>query len=74
VEITFETRLEVSAQQLRRLHSATIWLGVTIPFLASGWMVGRLASRTRMLPVLARALSVSAAIFIALLLDTAQAA
>jgi hypothetical protein len=37
-------------------------------------MVGRLASRTRMLPVLARALSVSAAIFIALFLDTGQAA
>ena len=62
----------LNSSVLRVLHSATIWLGVTIPFLASGWMVGRLASRTRMLPVLAFALSVSAAIFTALLLDTGQ--
>ena len=57
---------------LLAFRSATIWLGVTIPFLASGWIVGRLASRTRILPVLAFALSVSAAIFTALLLDTGE--
>ena len=60
----------LNSSVLLALHSATIWLGVTIPFLASGWMVGR--PRTRMLPVLTFALSVSAAIFTALLLDTGE--
>jgi hypothetical protein len=52
------------------LRSILMWIVVGLPFLASGWMVAKLAWRTPLLPVLTFAVSVSAAILIALILDT----
>ncbi len=54
------------------LRSALMWGAIGLPFFVSGWMVATVASRTPMLPLLTFALSVSATIFVALILDTGQ--
>jgi hypothetical protein len=55
------------------LRSILMWLVVGFPFLASGWMVTKVAARNELFPVLTFALSVSATILVALVLDTGQA-
>jgi hypothetical protein len=52
------------------LRSILMWIVVGFPFLASGWIVAKLAWRTPLLPVLTFAVSVSTAVLIALILDT----
>ena len=52
------------------LRAGLMWLVVGVPFIASGWLVGKIASRHPLLPVVTFALSVSTAILIALILDT----
>ena len=54
------------------LRSAMMWFVVAIPFLASGWLVARVAPQTPLLPSLTFALSVSVAIFGVLVFDTGQ--
>jgi hypothetical protein len=54
------------------LRSILMWIVAGFPFLASGWMIAKLAWRTPLLPVLTFAVSVSAAILIALIVDTGQ--
>ena len=55
------------------LRSVLMWIVVGFPFLASGWMVAKVAARNALFPVFTFALSVSAAILVALVLDTRQA-
>jgi hypothetical protein len=52
------------------LRGLVTWTLTGFPFLASGWLVARLAWRTPLLPVLTFAVSVSTVILIALILDT----
>jgi hypothetical protein len=54
------------------LRAGVMWVVVGAPFVASGWLVAKVASRHPLLPVLTFALSVSLAILIALVLDTSQ--
>ena len=54
------------------LRSVLMWVVVGVPFLASGWIVAKVASRCPLLPVFAFALSVSMVVLLALILDTGQ--
>jgi hypothetical protein len=54
------------------LRSVLMWVVVGFPFIASGWLVATMDSRQPLLPVLSFAVSVSAVVLIALLLDTGQ--
>jgi hypothetical protein len=55
------------------LRSALMWIEVGFPFVASGWMVAKLAWRTPLLPLLTFAVSVSTVVLIVLVLDTGPA-
>jgi hypothetical protein len=52
------------------LRAGLMWVVVGAPFVASGWLVAKVASRHPLLPVLTFAVSVSTVILIALILDT----
>jgi hypothetical protein len=52
------------------LRGIAMWIVMGFPFLASGWIVAKLAWRTPLLPILTFAASVSAVVLIALILDT----
>jgi hypothetical protein len=51
------------------LRGILMWIVVGFPFVASGWIVAKIASRTPLLPVLTFAVSVSTVMLIALILD-----
>lgn len=66
----------VTAKGLAQPYSAgwwirgiLMWVVVGFPFVASGWIVAKIASRTPLLPVLTFAVSVSTVMLIALILD-----
>lgn len=52
------------------LRGILMWIAVGFPFVASGWIVAKLAWRTPFLPVVTFAVSVSAVVLIALFLDS----
>ena len=52
------------------LRSGLMWVVVGAPFVASGWLVAKVASRHPLLPVLTFAVSVSTVVLIALILDS----
>jgi hypothetical protein len=54
------------------LRSALMWIAVAMPFVASGWIVAKVATRAPLLSVLTFALSVSITVLVALILDTGQ--
>lgn len=51
------------------LRGVLMWIVIGFPFVASGWIVAKIASRTPLLPVLTFAVSVSVTVLIALILD-----
>ena len=53
-------------------RSALMWIEVGFPFVASGWIVAKLAWRTPVLPVLTFAISVSTVVLVVLILDADQ--
>src|SRR5688572_5154405 len=52
------------------LRGILMWIVIGFPFVASGWIVAKLAWRTPLLPVLTFAASVSTVVLIALVLDS----
>jgi hypothetical protein len=52
------------------LRGILMWIVIGFPFVASGWIVAKIASRTPRLPVLTFAVSVSTVVLIALILDS----
>ena len=54
------------------LRSALMWIEVGFPFVASGWIVAKVARRTPALPVLTFAMSVSTVVLFSLILDADQ--